>query len=69
MIKIKILAVLILVLVLGYGAHMLIKKFINPRASLNHLFLFFLAHFIAIFTLAFLVNFFILHFSKYLFHT
>ena len=66
--RIKILILVVIFVLLGYGAHKLIRKLINPKASVNHLFLYFLAHFLSIFLLAFLVNFIVLHFSKYLFH-
>ncbi len=62
-----ILLVLILVILLGYGMNRLIRKFINPKQSLNHLFLFFLAHFVGIFFLSLFVNLLILKFGRFLF--
>lgn len=65
--KITLLVVLVLLIVLGYGMHKLIRRFINPKQSLNHLFLFFLAHFIGIFILSFFVNLLIIKFAGFLF--
>jgi len=59
--------ILILALVLGYGMHKLIRRFIDPKTSVNHLFLFFLAHFTGIFILVFLVNLLVLKFARFLF--
>jgi hypothetical protein len=47
--------------------HKLIKRFIDPRASLNHLFLFFMAHFIGIFMLCFLIGLIVIKFKGFLF--
>ncbi|MEI2750682.1 MAG: hypothetical protein V9E88_18250 [Ferruginibacter sp.] len=49
--RIKILLIVLLFILLGYGAHRLIKKYINPKASVNHLFLYFLAHFLIYFSI------------------
>ncbi|MBC7937846.1 MAG: hypothetical protein H7Y86_21065 [Rhizobacter sp.] len=65
--KLFILLTLIGALLMGYGMHKLIRKFINPKTSVNHLFLFFLAHFVGIFTLVFLVNLLVLKFARFLF--
>jgi hypothetical protein len=65
--KLTILVVVVLLLVLGYGMHKLIRRFINPKLSLNHLFLFFLAHFVGIFMLSFFVNLLIIKFGRFLF--
>jgi uncharacterized membrane protein len=62
-----ILLILLLALLLGYGMHKLIRKFLNPKTSVNHLFLFFLAHFVGIFILVFLVNLIVLKFARFLF--
>jgi len=65
--KLYILFIIVFVLLLGYAVHKVIKRFIDPRKSVNHLFLYFLFHFIAVFILVFLVDFFILKFSATLF--
>ena len=65
--KITLLLVVVLLIVLGYGMHKLIRRFINPKQSLNHLFLFFLAHFVGIFMLSFFVNLLIIKFGRFLF--
>ncbi len=57
---------MILLILLGYAMHKLIRRFINPKQSLNHLFLFFLAHFVGIFILSFLVNLVIIKLSGFL---
>jgi uncharacterized membrane protein len=66
MTKISVLIVLVLFIVLGYAMHKLIRRFVNPRQSLNHMFLFFLAHFIGIFILSFVINLLLLKFSGFL---
>lgn len=65
--KLAIIIILVAVLLLAYGTHKLIRRFINPRTSANHLFLFFLAHFVAIFILVFFINLLIIKFSGFLF--
>ncbi|MFT3981966.1 MAG: hypothetical protein QM687_15980 [Ferruginibacter sp.] len=65
--KLAILLILILALLLGYAMHKLIRRFINPRLSVNHLFLFFLAHFIGIFILCFMLSIIVLKFARFLF--
>jgi len=47
--------------------HKLIRRLINPKSSVNHLFLFFLAHFVGIFILVFLVNLLVLKLARFLF--
>ena len=66
MAKISILIVLVQFIAFGYAMHKLIRRFINPKQSLNHLFLFFLAHFVGIFILSFLINLLLLKFSGFL---
>lgn len=66
MAKISILIVLLLFIGLGYAMHKLIRRFVNPKQSLNHLFLYFLAHFVGIFILSFLINLLLLKFSGFL---
>jgi len=66
MAKISILIVLVLFITFGYAMHKLIRRFVNPKQSLNHLFLFFLAHFVGIFILSFLINLMMLKFSGFL---
>ncbi|MEO7445935.1 MAG: hypothetical protein ABIT96_13470 [Ferruginibacter sp.] len=58
--------ILIFILFLGYSMHKLIKKFINPRDSASHALLFFLAHFIGIFILAFITSLAILKLGRFL---
>ncbi|RYD74914.1 MAG: hypothetical protein EOP53_17415 [Sphingobacteriales bacterium] len=67
--KLAILLVLILALMLGYAMHKLIRRFINPKTSVNHLFLFFLAHFVGIFIMVFLINLIVLKFAGFLFQS
>ncbi|RYF89404.1 MAG: hypothetical protein EOO03_06130 [Chitinophagaceae bacterium] len=66
MVKILILVVLLLFISLGYLMHKLIRRFINPRQSVSHMFLFFLAHFVGIFILSFIINLLVLRFSGFL---
>ncbi|MFZ1529363.1 MAG: hypothetical protein WAT19_11455 [Ferruginibacter sp.] len=66
--KFTILLILILTLLLGYGMHKLIRRFINPKQSPGHMFLFFMAHFTGIFVLSVIINFLLLRFSSFLFH-
>lgn len=65
--NLAILIILVLAILLGYAMHKLIRRFINPKISVNHLFLFFLAHFVGIFILVFLVNLLVLKFARFLF--
>lgn len=65
--KLLLLLVMICVLLLAYGLHKLIRKFIDPKASANHAFLFFIAHFIGVFILAFITSLAIIQFRSFLF--
>jgi len=65
--KAVIILILILALLLGYGLHKLIRRFINPRLSVNHLFLFFMAHFIGIFILCFIISIIVIKLKGFLF--
>jgi hypothetical protein len=67
--KALLLLILLISLLLGYGMHKLIRRLINPRSSVNHLFLFFLAHFIGILTLCFFISLLIIKFKGFLFPT
>lgn len=61
--------VILLSLLLGYGMHRLIKKYINPRLSVNHLFLYFIAHFVGVFFLSFLIAVVVIKNARFLFRS
>jgi hypothetical protein len=65
--KLTLLLVVILLIVLGYAMHKLIRAFINPKQSLNHLFLFFLAHFVGLCMVCLFVNLLMIKFGRFLF--
>jgi len=64
--NLAILGILVVALLLGYGLHKLIRRFINPKTSVNHMFLFFLAHFVGMFMLVFLIGLLVLKFARFL---
>ena len=66
MANLAILGILVVALLLGYGLHKLIRRFINPKTSVNHMFLFFLAHFVGMFMLVFLIGLLVLKFARFL---
>jgi uncharacterized membrane protein len=59
------LLILVLVIFCGYALHKLIRRFINPKQSASHLFLFFIAHFVGVFLLSFFLNLVLLKFSGF----
>lgn len=61
--------VILLSLLLGYGMHRLIKKYINPRLSVNHMFLYFIAHFVGVFFLSFLIAVVVIKNARFLFRS
>lgn len=65
--RLKLLLLVVSIAIAGYAFHKLIRVFINPAASVNHKFLYFIAHFIGIFILSFLVNLFILKTASFWF--
>jgi uncharacterized membrane protein len=65
--RLKLLLLILIIAITGYALHKLIRAFINPGASVNHKFLYFIAHFIGIFVLSFLVNLFLLKTASFWF--
>ena len=58
-----IISVLIVATLVGFGAHVLIKKMIDPRKNGGTLLLYFLLHFAVIFAICFLINYCIIYIS------
>jgi len=65
--KLKLGLLVLIIIIVAYALHKLIRVFINPATSVNHKFLYFIAHFIGIFVLSFIVNLFLLKTASFWF--